>query len=117
MGCSVIDFSNGYYVYHLGLVLLLNSPNDWFCLTDHCDPTRRDVDGLTALDHAEKTRNRHIWGAVAAYDWRFRRRIGQSRASGLCGALLDRLRHDEDVHRKVVAFLPVLLYLFIGEFA
>jgi len=82
--------------------------------TNQCDPTRRDVDGLTAVDHAENTKNRHIYYPICAYDWRFRRRIGQSRSRGVCGALYDRFKYDEDVHRKVLTFIPVLFYLFVG---
>ena len=87
-----------------------------FLPPDQCDPTRRDVDGLTAVDHAENTKNRHIYYPICAYDWRFRRRIGQSRSRGVCGALYDRFKYDEDVHRKVLTFIPVLFYLFVGEF-
>lgn len=82
--------------------------------SNQCDPTRRDVDGMTALDYAENSRNRQIYVPMLAYDWRFRRRIGQARPRGLFGAFLEQLRFNDDIHRKFIAIVPVLFYLFVG---
>lgn len=83
--------------------------------TNQCDPTRRDVDGLTALDHAENSSLSWIYQPMRAYDWQFRRRIGQTRArGGILGAALLRIKFDDNLHRKIVAAIPILMYLFIG---
>jgi len=83
--------------------------------TNQCDPTQRDVDGLTAVDHAENTHLLWIHRPMRAYDWRFRRRNGQSRSrEGVLGTVWQRIRFDDDLHSKFMAVIPLLLYLFIG---
>jgi len=82
--------------------------------TNQCDPTRRDKDGLTALDHAENSRQIAIQRPMRAHEWRFRRRMGQARPKGIIAAAADRIRYDENIHRKIAPFLPLLCYLLIG---
>jgi len=84
--------------------------------SNHCDPTRRDNQGQTALNYAEETRMRVIYQSVDAYEYRYRCRT-HGRGSvdqGLLKSIWKTIRNDEGLQCKIVVFLPALFYLFVG---